>query len=238
MWGYHLNSERWLKRLERWESAGVPLLNPVGALRWNTSKAYLADLEAAGVPVVPSVAVTQLGCAEIELARQQFDSDLLVAKPYVGACAHGTVLVRRGLSLPTAGAQLIQPYMASIATDGEFSLIYFNGRFSHAVRKLPAAGDFRVQAEHGGSVAPADPQPTALAVAEAALAAAPAGLCYARVDLVRDDHGQYRLIELELIEPQLFFNYAPGGAALLAAALRRLSLDTNLQMKFAKGECK
>jgi len=113
---------------------------------------------------------------------------------------------------------LIQPMIPMIASEGEFSLIYFAGRFSHAVLKIPQAGDFRVQEQFGGREIGVDVAAEALALADAALAAAPGELCYARVDMVRGNAGDLLLMELELIEPWLFLDHArDGGAAFVAA---------------------
>lgn len=120
---------------------------------------------------------------------------------------------------------LVQPYLPAIADDGEYSLFYFGGRYSHAISKHPAQGDFRVQEQFGGVersiYAPAD----ARALAETAMVAADrllgcGTLTYARVDMVRDSEGTFRLMELELIEPSLFLHFAPDEGALFANAVK------------------
>ena len=118
---------------------------------------------------------------------------------------------------------IIQPMIEEIARTGEFSLMLFGGVFSHSVVKRPKSGDFRVQPHLGGITLPSPPPPGAEELARAALAAAPAEATYARVDIVPDDEGVLRIMELELIEPALFLDHAPdGGAAftrsILAAA--------------------
>jgi glutathione synthase/RimK-type ligase-like ATP-grasp enzyme len=108
------------------------------------------------------------------------------------------------------GDVLVQPFIATVPGSGETSLIFFDGHFSHAVRKLPAAGDFRVQEEWGGTVAVHDPSPAEMAVARSALDAAPEASTYARIDLV-GDHDAPMLMEAELIEPFLFLgSHAPA----------------------------
>jgi hypothetical protein len=114
---------------------------------------------------------------------------------------------------------MIQPFMANVLEGGEPSLLYFNGRFSHAVRKVPRPGDFRVQPEYDGILTPYDPAPDERAAAEAALAAAGEPLLYARVDLVRDLAGRPVLMELEAVEPDLFLEYDPGAPARFAEAV-------------------
>ena len=115
---------------------------------------------------------------------------------------------------------MIQPYLPSIETDGEVSLIYLGGRFSHAIRKVPQPGDFRVQPEYDGIITPHTPEPDEFAAAEAALKAVEEPLLYARVDLVRDLGGSPALIELELVEPDLYLGHDAGAPARFAKAVR------------------
>lgn len=219
VWGYDTDPDAWLGRLAGWEAAGVRLHNPAPALRWNTTKTYLCELEQAGAPVIPTLAMTDVQDADLDGARRRFGTDVLVVKPQIGAGARGAQVVRPGDSPRSAGPVIVQPYYPSVRTAGELSLIFFGGRFSNAVRKVPADGDFRVQEEHGGSTVAFTPPPEAVRAAEAVLAKAPGGLTYARVDLLPDAEGQHRLMELELIEPQLFLAHAPDQGAALGDAL-------------------
>jgi glutathione synthase/RimK-type ligase-like ATP-grasp enzyme len=116
---------------------------------------------------------------------------------------------------------IVQPLIEEIARTGEFSLMLFDGEYSHAVLKRPRSGDFRVQEYHGGETRPCDSPPGgAIALAQAALAAAPQRATYARVDIVPDDEGTLRIMELELIEPALFLDHAPDrGAAFVRSIL-------------------
>jgi hypothetical protein len=219
VWGYHLDPAAWFERLAGWEAAGVRLHNPAPALRWNTAKTYLCELEQAGAPVIPTLAVDDATAADLGEARRRFGTDILVVKPQIGASAHGAEILRPGDTPTLPGPAILQPYYASVQTAGELSLMFFGGRFSHAVRKRPGAGDFRVQEEHGGSSVPVTAPPEAIRAAEQVLDAAPGGLTYARVDLLPDAEGRHRLMELELIEPQLFLAHAPDGGAALGHAL-------------------
>ena len=120
---------------------------------------------------------------------------------------------------------MIQPFLPSIATEGEYALIFFDGAYSHTVVKRPKSGDFRVQPHLGGSTEPSDPPAGAVELAQAALAGAPAEATYARVDIVRGRGGELLIMELELIEPALFLDVAPHGEdafadAVIAAAER------------------
>jgi hypothetical protein len=120
---------------------------------------------------------------------------------------------------------LIQPYLPAIAAEGELSLFYFAGQYSHAISKHPAEGDFRVQEQFGGEERALDASKDACALAEAALTATQrlmdcAPLTYARIDMLRDEDGMMRLMELELIEPSLFLRFASDGGLAFAAAVR------------------
>ncbi len=219
-WGYQREPERWYALLEAWK--GLPFANFLETLRWNTNKSYLLDLEASGIAIVPTLVAPSLGTADIEAACSAFGSGMLVVKPAISGGAEGTYLLSPGDSIPgdAIGAEmLIQPLIPAIADEGEYSLFYFGTRFSHAILKRPAAGDFRVQEQFGGQEVTIEPPAGALSLAMATLAVAPAPLLYARVDMVRDTTGAFRLMELELIEPALYFSHAPDSGALFADAV-------------------
>jgi len=220
-WGYHQHPAAWNALLDT--AAALRLANPVSILRWNGDKAYLGELAGKGVDIVPTQFVDELEQGHLAEARLRFDTDDLVIKPPVSAGADGTYLLRDGALAPDASLgqrMLIQPMIPAITTEGEFSLFLFGGRYSHAVLKTPRSGDFRVQAQFGGTDVAVDPPAAAKALAEAALAAAPEEVLYARVDMVRDSAGMFRLMELELIEPYLWLDRAPDGGAHFVALLR------------------
>ena len=212
-WGYHLEYDRWLGLLDRAETERWPMINPPALLRWNGDKAYLAELAERGVSTVPTLAVEACCDADLEEARRRFESDWLVIKPPVSASANGTHRLGPNDDLPEDSdgrPMILQPLIEEIATTGEFSLMLFDGEYSHAVVKRPKSGDFRVQEYHGGVTLPCNAPPAgAVSLAKAALAAAPAKATYARVDIVPDDEGVLRIMELELIEPSLFLDRAP-----------------------------
>ena len=217
VWGYHLDYPRWLDLLDRAERERWRLINPPALLRWNGDKAYLAELADLGVSTVPTLAVESCCDADLEEARREFDSAWLVVKPPVSASAMGTHRLGPNDDLPPdsrSRPMIIQPLIEEIARTGEFSLMLFDGEYSHAVVKRPKAGDFRVQEYHGGVTLPcASPPAGAVRLAQAALAAAPALAAYARVDIVPDDQGVLRIMELELIEPSLFLDHASDDGA-------------------------
>jgi len=222
VWGYHLRFAEWHSLLDRMEVERLPVVNPVALLRWNSDKAYLAELLAAGVPTVETRLTDALSVQDLAGARAAFACDMLVIKPPVSAAADGTHKIGPGDGVPDGSLgqrMLIQPWMAAIAGEGEYSLMYFGGEFSHAIVKRPKPGDFRVQPHLGGTEQPCDPPPGAEALARAALAAAPTTAAYARVDMIADADQQLRIMELELIEPALWLEHAPDGGASYAAAI-------------------
>jgi glutathione synthase/RimK-type ligase-like ATP-grasp enzyme len=221
-WGYHLRYSDWLAFLDGVEGAGVPMINPPALLRWNSDKAYLAELADARVATVPTLAVEACCDADLEEARRRFGSEWLVIKPPVSASATGTYRLGSGDDLPADSRgrpMIVQPLIQEIATSGEFSLMLFDGEFSHAVVKRPRSGDFRVQEHLGGVTLPSKAPPGAEQLAREALAAAPAAAAYARVDIVPDDQGVLRIMELELIEPALFLEHSPDGGAAFTRAI-------------------
>ncbi len=225
-WGYHLRHAEWLAFMDRAEAEDWPMANPPQLLRWNSDKAYLAELGRKGLASVPTLAVDHLNEAALAAAHGVLGTDQLVIKPPVSAAAWGTYRLGPGEPVPTevhGSRMLVQPWLASVVEEGEYSLIFFGGRFSHSVAKRPKAGDFRVQPDHGGTTEACELPDGALAVAEAALAAAPTAATYARVDLIRGNDGGLQLMELELIEPALFLHCVPEAThrfaeAVLAAA--------------------
>lgn len=224
VWGYHQRFADWLGLLDELEARAVRTINPVPLLRWNSDKAYLAELEASGVPTVPTLACGALDEAILRQAADRFATTDLVIKPRISAAADGTHRIRAGDPLPADSygrAMLVQPFMPAIAATGEYSLMLFGGHFSHAIVKRPKAGDFRVQPHLGGSDRPCDPPSGGIELAQAALAAAPATATYARVDMIERGEGALRIMELELIEPALFLHHAPDRGAAFASAVRR-----------------
>lgn len=229
-WDYFERLDEFRAWLDRVETC-TRIVNPVGVIRWNCDKRYLIELADAGVPTVPTVLVERQtpapALAEL-LKRHGFDE--AVIKPAVSGAGRETYRVRQNDTtalepawqrLVAAEAMLLQPFMPSIVERGEVSLIVIDGEVTHAVRKIAAEGEFRVQDDHGGSVHAHTPNPGEARVARAALAAVPGQVSYARVDLV-DGAGGPRVMELELIEPELFFRLQPDAARRLADAVALL----------------
>jgi glutathione synthase/RimK-type ligase-like ATP-grasp enzyme len=228
-WGYHERYPQWLRFLDELQARGLPVVNPPELLRWNSDKAYLKELGAKCIPSVETIEAEALEGADLASAADRFGCPELVIKPPVSGGAFGTHRIRVGDPIPASERgqrMMIQPFLPSIATEGEYAVILFGGRYSHTVVKRPKSGDFRVQPHLGGSTAPCDPPAGGVELAQAALAAAPAPATYARVDIVRGPDEQLQIMELELIEPALFLDVAPHGKdafvdAIIAAATSR-----------------
>ncbi len=176
----------------------------------------------------------RVGAARLSSDENPAPVELALIKPAVSAGAVGALRARLDRErascaehlerLLSAGDALVQPYQPAVAQRGEVSLVAFDGRFSHAVCKRPAPGDYRVQLYHGGDVAAHRPTSEELAVAAAAVAAAPTATSYARIDLVAGRSGPI-VMEAELIEPQLFLDADPEAPGRFADCLaRRLDL--------------
>lgn len=223
-WGYQRDVPGWYALLDRLEAERLPVANPVPLMRWNSDKAYLADLAAQGVAAVPTLFIDSLDAARFADACAALGVADVVVKPAISAGADGTHRLHADDSLPADAIgqrRLVQPLMPSIVRTGEFSLFLFDGRLSHAIVKRPALGDFRVQEQFGGREFAWEPTPESTALAAAALAACPLPPVYARVDMVGDADGKLHIMELELIEPSLFLNFAPDKGAAFAAAISR-----------------
>ena len=217
-WDYHLRLADFLAWIGGLEKAGVRLWNPPEMVRWNANKIYLRDLESRGIPIVPTFWPEE----RVSLPQQlrSLGWDRAVIKPRVSATAHRTMLVSADHAadaqsladeLLAGPGVMVQQFMDGIRTNGEWSLIFFSGEFSHAVIKIPRAGDFRAQHDFGGSEETAEaPREIQEAAARAVAALDPAPL-YARVDGV-ESGGRFLLMELELIEPALFLGFTRDAA--------------------------
>jgi glutathione synthase/RimK-type ligase-like ATP-grasp enzyme len=224
VWDYHVRYDEFTEWLNLVDKAGVPVFNDSGLVRWNGDKRYLVELRERGVAIVPSQIAAGACLREVVAG---LDGQEIVIKPTVSAAARHTVrgvagsgeLSRAMDDLPDT-VYLVQPFVSEIVTEGEWSLMFIDGEFTHAVVKRPAAGDYRVQMMFGGESTLTDPSPTVLEGARAALAAAGSPPLYARVDGVVVN-GRFLLMELELIEPYLFLPEFPEATEKLAAAVAK-----------------
>ena len=210
----------WIGRLET-ETA---LLNPPEVLRWNMTKAYLFELAEKGVAVPPARRIAP-DAASIADAMDALGLDEAIVKPLSGGTASGLSRVRRddrqALEKAAAilnGEAMVQAFVPEIVVRGETSLIFFGGAFSHAILKTPKAGDIRVQEDHGGAARAVDAPDWAVAEAARILALCPGETAYARIDAVLFD-AHLALMEVELVEPELFFVHRPDAAERFAEIL-------------------
>jgi glutathione synthase/RimK-type ligase-like ATP-grasp enzyme len=231
VWDYFEgNEEAFLTAIAKAE-AGTPVFNPFEMLQWNADKSYLDDLHGRGADVIRTLPVDRVTPKNVARAFEELDTDTLVIKPKIGGGAWRQVLHKKGEpfpaaeSLPPEGA-LIQPFLPSVLEEGEYSFLYFGGRFSHAVRKTPKAGDYRIQSLYGGAEETYVPTQAERDHARAILDVLDDIPLYARVDLLRGLDGSLKLIELECIEPYLYLPHAKGeggeneGAQKFAKALK------------------
>jgi glutathione synthase/RimK-type ligase-like ATP-grasp enzyme len=228
-WDYHFERERFGVWLTDLEALGTRVWNRPGLVRWNLDKRYLIDLERAGLEVVPTRVLTAGRAGELPRLVREVGGARAVLKPAVSASAYNTHLVTAtdapGMvaTLEATGDRrdwLVQAFVEEIKSTGEWSLVFIDGAFTHAVIKRPAADDFRVQARFGGTTAPAVPGASTLSRAYRVLEALPTTPLYARIDGVETANG-FLLMEVELHEPGLFFQMAPEAAEQLAAAIFR-----------------
>lgn len=231
-WDYHDAYPEFLAWTRR-VGAAAALRNPAELIAWNSEKTYLRELADAGVPTVPTVWVGRDSKPEAEVILAEQGWEEAVIKPAVDLGAKNLHRVRAGGEVQQAleavlarGEAMLQPFLPSLEADGELSLIYIDGALSHSVRKRPASGDFRVQSIWGGTMEAAEPGAREMEIGALALAQLGEVPLYARVDLVTDPEGNACLIELELIEPNLYLSTHPTAAATLAeAALLRIDVD-------------
>jgi glutathione synthase/RimK-type ligase-like ATP-grasp enzyme len=227
----------WCERVD----AVTDLCNPLPVLRWSLDKAYMVDLAAQGVPVVPSTIVapdTDPSVVVRQVLALSPAAEEIVVKPTVGAYSKDVRRFARSSEADAAAhaarlhsngfAALVQPYMESVDRFGETDLIYFDGAYSHAIRKSPMLmPDGTVNVPTFDSRTPREADEDERAVASAALAAAGAHLgldrplLYARVDVIRDSQGAPVVLELELCEPSLNLPFADQGAKRFAQAVAR-----------------
>jgi hypothetical protein len=228
-WNYPQHVDMLQARFDEIAAVNGLLLNAPDVLRANMDKGYLADLCALGAPVPPTLSVDMCTAQTILSSFDHFGCDEIIVKPRIGAGAWRQARLKRGEPVPAGdilppAAALIQPFLPAVTHEGELSLLYFGGEFSHALIKKPQAGDYRTQGQYGAIETGISAPPDALIAAEQVLSKANgAPFTYARVDLVRGPDGAWLLMELELIEPWLYLAHdgheGRHGAALLAKAI-------------------
>ncbi len=207
-----------------------PVLNPPDVLRWNTHKGYLIELEERGAPVVATAWLAAGDTVELaDLVASRGWGEVL-AKPAVGSGSRDVLRVPVGAARqaqPAFAALLarsdlmVQPYLTSVEQQGELSVIVVDGVVTHAVRKVPVGGDFRVQQQYGSEYLREPTDTEAAELARWVVEVTGHDLLIARVDLLEDAHGMLQIVELEATEPDLYLGLAPDAAAVIAQAILR-----------------
>jgi len=221
-WDYHRMPTMFTAWLGALDDSGRRVWNPPAVARDNVDKIYLQGLESAGIAIPKTRWLDRIDGAAIERTLVEEGWSSAVLKPRIAATAYGTFLIdadsalsEEDLAPARSSGALVQEVIPEITGRGEISLVYFSGVFSHAVVKRAKEGDFRVQKDFGGHVEATTPSPAVLSFADGVIAHVPAGCLYARVDVVEAARGPL-LMELELIEPELYFLIVPEAANRLA----------------------
>ena len=217
-WDYHERIGEFHKWLDTLQAKAVRLLNPVETIRWNSDKHYLADIADAGLNVIPSIFFDKGSTPDLAPVFEQLRTDKVILKPCISAGAKNIIQITQSdikngqnaaHGLLKEEGYFMQPFMPEIF-EGEWALMFFNGRYSHCVLKTPGDDDFRVQHYHGGSVRAAQPHPAHVTSAAKYVARFAPGSLYARVDGIICN-GDFHLMELELIEPFLYLDTDAGA---------------------------
>ena len=227
-WDYLDQQELFLQVLAQIEASTCKLFNPLDAVRWNIDKHYLFDLEKWGAPIIPTYLASQVEVDTLHNIFAYHGWKTAIIKPIVGLAAsytHKVALDELDDSLRTLKTShpqqefMIQPFIESVVTEGEWSFIYFDQKLSHVLLKKPAPNDYRVQGIYGGTIQRAEPHPDDLLQAQAVLNKLPFDILQVRLDFVRvDDY--LSIIEVELIEPIFSFNLVPESIERLVNATR------------------
>ncbi len=231
-WDYFDHYPQFITWLDLLQKNGIRVLNSLDILRWNVHKSYLFDLQEAGAPVLPMVAVENR-VESIQRAAQENGWSNAVLKCLVSGTARGLSLfdassaqqIEQAIEVAKPWSEfglVVQPFMSEIKSAGELSMVFIEGELAHAVQKIPKADEFRIQSVFGGQYERVEPSEQSLRAAKHCLSCVENRFneqpLYARVDgLVVD--GAFQLMELELAEPELMFNLAPDAARTMAVAV-------------------
>jgi len=232
-WDYQQDASAFMQVLADIENSSAVLLNSLKIAQWNINKNYLREVEQKGAAIIPTLWLEAFDFTQVADYFDHFNTTQLIIKPTISANSDNTFWLKKGnykelqslLEASLTDRQLmVQPFVPEIIEEGEYSLFYFAGNYSHCILKTPKSGDFRVQEEHGGLLKSIQPSLDLQKAAEKALTTIPEKTLYARIDLVAYQ-GQYLLMEIELIEPSLYFNFDDKAATRFA-----LAFDTWMQV--------
>lgn len=227
VWDYHKSIDQFLDLLLFIEKQGGKVVNRFEIVHWNYNKTYLLELGKSGIEIVPTHVYDKFTIDDLISSLNSFNTDLVV-KPTVSASGHDTYLltqeeIKQGrINVDSLlGRQVMaQPFMKSIKEIGEFSFMFFGGKFSHSVLKSPAQNEFRVQKEHGGRESRYFPSEEEIAIVSEYLKKCPFDFPYVRVDVLKES-GKLLVMEIEAIEPELFFRFSDDGETKYCKAIAR-----------------
>lgn len=229
-WDYQDDVDAFMDVLEAIERSSALLVNSLDLVRWNLEKTYLRELEMRGADIVPSRFFERFDAGRVAACFRAYKADRIVVKPVVGANADHIYVLTEPLSDDAVDGLarvfsdrpfLVQPFIDSVQTEGEFSLFFLGGDYSHAILKKPKPGDFRTQEEHGADILSATAPAELIGGARGVLGVVSPQPVYVRADFVRGRGGRFLLMELELIEPSLYLRTDPAAPGRFAAALAR-----------------
>lgn len=227
-WDYFYRFKEWQAWLTS-TSQVTQMINPYALIQWNMDKHYLSDLEERGINIPESRFIEVGEQTSLSALLQETGWTNCILKPCIsGTARHTYKLNAENIAahedifqdLITKEAMLLQPFLHKIVEKGEVSMVVIGGQFTHAVLKVAQDGDFRVQCDFGGSVHHYEPSDAEMAFAEKAVAACDPQPLYARVDIIEDNNNELAVIELEMIEPELWFRLNPQAAEVLADAIQ------------------
>lgn len=226
-WDYPEDPEGFLSTLGRIDESRALLVNDLELVRWSLAKTYLRDLEQRGADIVPSLWRDEMTPEVLDEAFDLHGTDRIIVKPVVSTNATDTYLLTRERARALKNELervfmdrpfVVQPFIESILTDGEYSLFYFNRVLSHATVKVPKKGDFRVQEEHGADLASIEPEDTLVRTGDHVMSLVEPMPVYTRADFVRGADGRFLVMELELIEPSMYLRMDPEAPSRFARA--------------------
>lgn len=225
-WDYQQDSNAFLSVLEKIEQSKALLMNGIDLVKWNINKSYLAELQKQQITIVPTIWSDNLQNNSLSEAFEYFDCEQIIIKPSISAGAYDTFLLNKEqarasnnklIKLFSNREFMIQPFMQNIVDEGEFSLFFFNYKYSHCISKRPKTDDFRVQEEFGGLLTKVEPEQELLQISQNILQKIPYPMMYARLDFVRFK-SSFAIMEAELIEPSLYFNMDEKAPARFASS--------------------
>ena len=218
-WDYVQKIDTFNSWLDKLEHLNVRVLNPIKTIRWNSNKIYLQELQRNKVTIVPTIWFEKTDSLDLANIFDHFNAERIIIKPWISSTARHTYLLTREEAtsktdelkeLLKVEALMAQPFLKEVQSVGEYSVLFFNGKYSHTVLKTPKKGDFRVQYDYGGIINQVEPPKKLLASAQAIVDKFAKGCLYTRVDGL-NVNDEFTLMEFELIEPNLFLDKSEGS---------------------------